>query len=295
LGIFDSDSKIPNRVDEARKGEPKSLVKDIRGALARVARAAPVRSDATLRVQVEDVSQLVSDALNRSEESLRLYAQLASTGIAATSFSHELRSDFDVVSEAISEITTSRRKPDSELLDLLNTSWARIRSFASLFKVVPVKIRRHRKVVSGADLRASADAILGLAPPDKVSAELKIPSMKLSVVPAEVDSILLNLVSNAVKAIAESHNREAGVIRVQYATQGNDFVLRVADNGSGVSPKVREIMFEPLEGRFAEGTGMGLPIVKYIAERYHGHVDVVQAPSAKLSTELVVTLRGVVC
>ena len=294
LGIVGQGLEVPARVDDSRKGEAKSDTKSVKAALASVARAKPIKADPALRQQIEEVSQLVTSSLNRSEETLRLYAQLASTGIAATSFSHELRADFDVVSEAIAEIKSSRRKPDSELLELLNASWARIRSFAALFKVIPVKIRRHRQLVSTSELRTSAQAILGLAQPEKVSTTLAIPSMRLNVVPAEVDSILLNLVSNSAKGIAASSNRESGRIRVRYETSGRDLSIAVADNGCGITPKVAQIMFEPLEGRFAEGTGMGLPIVKYIAERYHGRVQARKLDAEGLTTEFLVSLRNVV-
>ena len=58
--------------------------------------------------------------------------------------------------------------------------------------------------------------------------------------------------------------------------------------------KVAAIMFEPLEGRFPEGTGMGLPITKYIAERYKGSVALSSKPPVGFSTEIAVKLRGVV-
>ena len=118
--------------------------------------------------------------------------------------------------------------------------------------------------------------------------------MSLAIVPAEFDSILLNLISNSVKAIAESSNRESGKIRIALSTKGADLEIRAADNGCGVSPKVAAIMFEPLEGKFAEGTGMGLPIVKFIAERYKGRVQIAAVPTQGYATEIVISLRNVV-
>jgi C4-dicarboxylate-specific signal transduction histidine kinase len=113
-------------------------------------------------------------------------------------------------------------------------------------------------------------------------------------VPAELDSILLNLVSNAVKASGESVNRESGKLRIHFAAHGADLAIRVADNGCGISAKVRSVMFEPLEGHFAEGTGMGLPIVKYIAEQYSGTVATVDPSAGGYVTEFLVSLRNVV-
>jgi signal transduction histidine kinase len=292
LGIRSRSEQVPARVEvEPKRDRPEQAA---RIALDRVSRARLVRTDPELRETLSAASTAVNTALDLAEESLRLYAQLASTGVAATSFAHELRTEFDVVSEAIDEMARSRGRPERELLDLLSTSWKRISAFAALFKVVPVKLRRQRKTLSAVEIKNSITTILGLAPPDKVQTEVVVPQLSLSMVPAELDSLIVNLVSNAVKAIAESANREQGRIRVCLETQAPDLSIRVADNGCGISPKVAAVMFEPLEGRFSEGTGMGLPIAKFIAERYGGRVFVSPTPPARYVTDMVVQLKKVV-
>ncbi|MGH7603090.1 MAG: sensor histidine kinase [Gemmatimonadaceae bacterium] len=293
LGIKNPGESIPARVAEreAKRDTPEQAA---RAALERVSRARSVRTDPELRESVLHASTAVQTALDRAEESLRLYAQLASTGIAATSFAHELRTEFDVVSDAIDEMTHSRGRPEKELLNLLNSSWRRISAFAALFKVVPVKLRRQRKTLSSPEIRSSIKTIVGLAPPDKVQIEISVPQLTLSIVPADLDSLIVNLVSNAVKAIAESTNRERGRIRVALEAQALDLHIKVADNGCGISPKVAAVMFEPLEGRFSEGTGMGLPIAKFIAERYAGNIFVSPAPPENYVTDMVVQLKKVV-
>ena len=294
LGIDSSKASIPPRIDTAKSSNAQDPERAARHSIAQISNSKAVQRDPVLRMEVEVASKAVTELLDRSEQTLRLYAQLASTGIAATSFAHELRAEFDVVSEGIDELDQKHGKPDPDLIDLLKESWKRIRVFAALFRVIPIKLRRQRNMVSSSDLRTSTEAILGLAPPDKVQTEIELPKVRLRIIPAELDSILLNLVSNSVKAIAESDNRESGQIRVSFRTQGEDLDIRVADNGCGVESKVASIMFEPLEGRFAEGTGMGLPIAKYIAERYGGDVMLAKLPARGYSTEMMVKLKGVV-
>jgi signal transduction histidine kinase len=294
LGITSADVEVPGRIDDGNARTTRSLKRTIRAALTEMLQASAIATDPALASQLKQVSTSIKQVFNRDEEMLRLYAQLASSGIAATSFAHELRADFDVVSDAVDELGRMRKKPDKELLELLNWSWGRIRTFASLFKVLPVKVRRSSSTITTSDLRKSVTAILKMAPPDKVATELRVPALTLDVVPAELDSILLNLTSNAVKAIADSDNRDKGQLRVVFHARGADLELRVADNGCGIAPKVSKVMFEPLEGTFSEGTGMGLPIVKYIAERYGGAVTVASPAADGFATEIVVTLRKVV-
>jgi len=137
------------------------------------------------------------------------------------------------------------------------------------------------------------DAISQIAPPDKIKTHVVPFTKRLSLVPAEFDSILLNLVSNAVKAISESSSSSRGKIRIALLDKSGDLHICVADNGCGVSKKVSAIMFEPLEGKFSEGTGMGLPIVKFIAERYGG-TALLGSPPAGYATEVRVVLKEVV-
>lgn len=292
LGIKSSAQPIPSRIDEDKSTTSQDAEQVARRALTQISKSTAVQMDLELRKDFDVASKAVADVLDKNEQTLRLYAQLASTGIAATSFAHELRAEFDVVSEGIDEL--GHKKPDKDLLSLLKDAWKRISAFAALFRVVPIKLRRQKKVLTTGELRKSLAAILGLAPPDKVETTIDLPELKLRIVPADLDSILLNLVSNAVKAVAESNRNESGLIRVSFRTQGEDLDIRVADNGCGVTQKVAAIMFEPLEGHFAEGTGMGLPIAKYIAGRYGGDVMLTEIPTRGYKTEMMVKLRGVV-
>jgi signal transduction histidine kinase len=294
MGISTAEAPVPTRVDSIKSTDHLGPENRARQALATVSKTPVVRSNPELRRTLEEASKAVGTAFDQSDQTLRLYAQLASTGIAATSFAHELRTDFDVISEVVDELRRARQKPDKELVKLLGDSWNRIKAFAALFKVTPVKLRRQPKVMSSADLSASLKTILGLAPPDKVAIDVLVPSINVTIVPAEFDSIILNLVSNAVKAIDASHNREQGRIRAALAARGSNLHISIADNGCGITPGVASVMFEPLEGRFSEGTGMGMPIVKFIAERYKGNVSLNETPPEGYATEVIVNLRNVI-
>lgn len=291
LGI--SVGEVPNRVDDAKTGIKRSFKRHIRSAIDRVAQSKVARDEPEVG-RLAELSRELLDAFARNEETLRLYAQLASTGIAATSFVHELRTEFDVITEAIDELSRGKRKPDRELLDLLNGAWTRIKAFVALFQVIPVKIRRSLRSVAPADLRRSAATILRLAPSERIRSEVVGDPPTVRMVPAEFDSVLLNLVSNAVKAIDSSESRDSGRIRVGLRGADGALDLRVADNGCGVSARVAAILFEPLEGRFSEGTGMGLPIVQFIAERYGGFAELSPKAPAGFTTEFRVLFRDVV-
>jgi two-component system, OmpR family, sensor kinase len=81
---------------------------------------------------------------------------------------------------------------------------------------------------------------------------------------------LRNLLDNAVSATGG-----VGGLRVQVKRSDAEVVLRVSDDGPGVSPNQRERIFEDfvrLDGDGRPGAGLGLAIVRRIAEQHHGVV-----------------------
>jgi two-component system cell cycle sensor histidine kinase/response regulator CckA len=55
-------------------------------------------------------------------------------------------------------------------------------------------------------------------------------------------------------------------------------LLAVRDNGSGMLPKVRDSIFEPLFTTKRTGTGLGLAVAKQVVERHGGTIHVDTAP-----------------
>jgi signal transduction histidine kinase len=94
-------------------------------------------------------------------------------------------------------------------------------------------------------------------------------------------------VRHALDALVENalHATEAGGrVTIAAGVHGGRAVLRVSDTGTGIAPADRERIFDRF-GRGADaerrsGTGLGLPIVKAIAEAHGGGVTVESEPGA---------------
>jgi len=97
----------------------------------------------------------------------------------------------------------------------------------------------------------------------------------LAGVPADLEAVVKNLVSNAVK-----YNREGGRVEVSLRTIDANQVLRVADTGIGIAqqdlPRVFERFYrvDTARSRATGGTGLGLSIVRHAVERHGGTVKV---------------------
>ncbi len=89
---------------------------------------------------------------------------------------------------------------------------------------------------------------------------------------------LINLLNNAVR-----HSPDQGQVRLELAGDGGVWLLTVADQGPGIPTEQISKLFSAysaLGDRRAEGTGLGLVIVKTVVERHGGSVSVETAAGA---------------
>jgi signal transduction histidine kinase len=105
-------------------------------------------------------------------------------------------------------------------------------------------------------------------------------SLELSIDPVALDTVLRNLLDNAVKACAASGGRR---ISVGSRRVGGRIELTVSDDGLGFPPEDAALMFEKFYRlgdelrRQTPGTGLGLYIVKRLVELSGGRIEATSA------------------
>jgi signal transduction histidine kinase len=86
--------------------------------------------------------------------------------------------------------------------------------------------------------------------------------------------VLTNLIFNAVDAMPQG-----GRISLETSIDGDDAIIRVRDNGTGMTESVRQRCLEPFFSTKGErGTGLGLSMVYGIIERHRGKLEIESAP-----------------
>lgn len=85
--------------------------------------------------------------------------------------------------------------------------------------------------------------------------------------------VLINLISNAAKAIKKSG--KAGVIRIETEEKDNRVIVSVTDNGTGMSEDNLRRVFDPFftTSNIGEGVGMGLSISHTIIKNHNGNLS----------------------
>jgi two-component system, NtrC family, sensor kinase len=96
----------------------------------------------------------------------------------------------------------------------------------------------------------------------------------------EIQQVLLNIIRNAVQALAGSESA-APLIAVSTGLDDQYAWIRVADNGPGITPEVRRHIFEPFftTKEVGQGTGLGMSISYFIITEHHrGTIDIDSSP-----------------
>jgi signal transduction histidine kinase len=116
---------------------------------------------------------------------------------------------------------------------------------------------------------------------DIISPELKSKNIQLQlradeqlavkVNSAEIEQVILNLMNNALQALANSGTLQRR-IAIEATKSGKLVRLSISDNGDGVSAEFKPQLFELLSTTRQSGMGLGLWLCKHIVTRNGGSI-----------------------
>ena len=193
-----------------------------------------------------------------------------------TSVSHDLRTPLSLVSAPLDRVMSDELKPaQKQTLQVVR------RNVDVLLRLVN-NILDFRKIESGAfpltlsrfDLCAAVREWMGGFEEATRNKELRFIGPDSLEVEADMhlmERTLFNLLSNAFK-----HTEDGAHIQVRVAEADADVILSVEDDGSGIDADFLPKIFEQFsQGRSeSSGTGIGLALVRSIAQLHGGSVDV---------------------
>ena len=233
----------------------------------------------------DEIGRVERELARMQEEvrvSLRSRARLVALGEAVAKINHDLRNMLTSAQMASERLADS---PDPEVARVLPRLERALGRAAALSRNVleygkseePLPQRTCIPLAS-AITAAAEDA--GLTP-DGVRLSRTIPArMTVDADADQLHRVLVNLMRNARQAIEGDAARRAagkGVVRVTASTEGDDIIIRIADDGPGIPPRLSENLFEPfVSGRASEGAGLGLAISRELAANHGGALTLVE-------------------
>ena len=127
----------------------------------------------------------------------------------------------------------------------------------------------------------------GYADARNIDIEIKVePDLMAPLVPVSLyNGIVLNLITNALKAVTAKSGTGRDIIALRAWNEGRWHYLEVSDTGVGIPSALRERVFDPLftttdsrRDPLGSGMGLGLTLVRRSAEAFGGHAEIVKPP-----------------
>lgn len=218
-------------------------------------------------------------ALKEAERKAQRYQRLAALGEMAAGMAHEIRNPTAAISAQAQYLLKKMEKTDTtyeQLKDIL-AQCERLETLVhDTLDYSPEKKFEERTEIPAKDLLQKA---LWLAQtqfgPSHARVQVILDSPEnmplLRVHPTRMDRVLVNLILNAFQAMPEGGHLLLGAKKA-----GNKVVLRVQDDGKGVTEEEMARLFEPFYTSRKMGSGLGLAICQKIVEEHQGKIRVEQ-------------------
>jgi signal transduction histidine kinase len=213
---------------------------------------------------------------------------MESIGLLTAGIAHEVGNPLTSISSIVQVL--ERSSPDEltrEKLELIKSQVSRITriirdlvdfSRRSSFETDPTDINGCvTEAVSIVRVSRKARSIA-------ITAELAPDLPPLSIVPDQIQQVVINILMNAVDAVHEKYGDRAGAGSIVCRTELEDGHVRitVADNGPGIAEGALQKIFEPFftTKKVGEGTGLGLWVSYGIVRSFRGELTAVSTPGA---------------
>lgn len=230
---------------------------------------------------------------------------LSSLGITVGIFAHEVNSTLtnlmsiaENIKEKYDRKTISKKDLDNIAIQLyssaefLNAYASLVRGFTSSLTSANPSFRRKEKINVLDELNELFSLTDKLLKRLNILTDVRIPkNVNVSMYRSDFQSIFLNLLSNSVKAIRRKRREYSEVekrtkqnhLMITLADDPKTFYLKInfSDDGTGVRESIKEKMFDYFVTDYVEkdeeasGSGLGLSLIKEIAESYDGGIQLV--------------------
>jgi signal transduction histidine kinase len=242
------------------------------------------------KAQVIEESSRISALLKEKERliyGLLKANKTAATGALSASIAHELNQPLGASNLNIQFLKMKLEKgvlnPElgKEVLDSLEADNQRAASIVKSLRSIFIEGNSNAEKVRIGDLIAK---VLEVVAPELKSKNIQIQlrvddRLAIKVNPAEIEQVILNLLNNAIQALANSGTLLRR-IAIEVAQSGQMVRLSISDNGGGVSTEFRPQLFELLSTTKQSGMGLGLWLCKHIVTRYGGSIHYEDTPGS---------------
>jgi two-component system sensor kinase FixL len=218
------------------------------------------------------------------QEELLQVSRLSGMGQMASTLAHELNQPLTAITSLMNAARLMLAKKDAGAMARLADAIEKTGQQALRAGEI---IRRLREFTARGDTEKDEVAIelllneaIALA---RASNKFGTTKVEMDVAPAmvlvdkvQIQQVVLNLVRNGLEAM---ENVERPLLKVSTRKHSDHLEISVTDIGPGISPEIKDRLFEPFVTTKAQGMGVGLSICRTIIEAHSGRLWVDDNPS----------------
>jgi signal transduction histidine kinase len=263
---------------ETRTGELAKSLEDLQTAQDRLVQTEKLASLGQLTAGIaHEIKNPLNFVNNFSALSVELIDEL-SDALGGVRFDDKLRTEINEIAETLrgnlNKVVQHGKRADSIVRNMLLHSWQ--------------GSGEHRPVDVNAIVEESLNLAYHGARAEKqgfnitLERSFDLAAGRVDLFPQEITRVLLNLISNGFyaatkrKAEANEDNYEP-TLTAATRNLGDSVEIRIRDNGTGMPPEVKEMMFNPFftTKPAGEGTGLGLSLSHDVVVKQHfGSIEV---------------------
>jgi two-component system, NtrC family, sensor kinase len=213
------------------------------------------------------------ESLQRLQQMQLQSERLAAVGRMAAHVTHEVRNPLSSIGLNVELLEEELADAGPEAKDLLRAVHREIERLTAITEEYLRLARLPNPQLEPEDFGDLTRAAVDFVRPELQAANVKLelaiePALPLVALDeAQIRQVLLNLLKNAREAMPEG-----GAVRLGLCRADGGVLLRVADDGSGMTEEQRARIFDPFYTTKARGTGLGLPLSQQIVVAHGGTI-----------------------
>lgn len=201
--------------------------------------------------------------------------KMAVLGQLSSSVGHEIRNPLGVMSNLIYLLEASTRAAPARTLTHLEGLRRQVAIIEKIVSDILDFTRVKEPVREAVEVASFIDSQLErLSCPPEVTIERRIePVPSVCADPVQTGQILINVFTNALQAMEQ----RGGTMTVRTSSNNGSVRIDVSDEGSGIAPDARDLVFEPLYTTKLRGIGLGLSVSRSLARANGGDLMVLDS------------------
>jgi len=226
-----------------------------------------------------------------SEEKLRRRERLATIGQLAATIGHDLRHPFGVIESSLF-IMRKQASGDARWLAHIDKIARQVDTCKRIVSDLLDPARSNNTQRTHVEIRPVLEEAVALVPiPRQIDLSIDAPdSLTCALDSGLIQRAIINLVTNSIRAIGDREGR----VQLQARCEEKPvrmLWLSVLDDGPGFPPSMIPLSFEPLITTHAQGSGLGLAMVKSVAARHGGEVRGANLPDRGARVDLFLPIE----